>query len=197
MFGQVLRVKVVAPSQVHPSTFKGAGKPVRPRPGAPEAAPTQPRREAATTRALRPGLEVYRNGEAAPSGLQATPSRFTAHPSQEGPPEFARMMRVSRAIELSTGLPAAPPPPPPGQFQYASAMEGLSSLEQSLALIAQEKEAAAARCGANFLSVRGPELLQKWLGESEAAVRQVFETARWGCACGCASCLWAGVRVCG
>jgi hypothetical protein len=119
---------------------------LRPRPGAPEAAPTQPRREAATTRALRPGLEVYRNGEAAPSGLQATPSRFTDHPSQEGPPEFARMMRVSRAIELSTGLPAAPPPPPPGQFQYASALEGLTSLEQSLALIAQEKEAAAARC---------------------------------------------------
>lgn len=40
-------------------------------------------------------------------------------------------------------------------------------------------KAAAAQCGANFLSVRGPELLQKWLGESEAAVRQVFETARW------------------
>jgi transitional endoplasmic reticulum ATPase len=39
-------------------------------------------------------------------------------------------------------------------------------------------KAAAAQCGANFLSVRGPELLQKWLGESEAAVRQVFETAR-------------------
>ena len=34
MFGQVLRVRVVPPAQVHPSTFKGAGRPVRPRPGA-------------------------------------------------------------------------------------------------------------------------------------------------------------------
>lgn len=40
-------------------------------------------------------------------------------------------------------------------------------------------KAAAAQCGANFLSIRGPELLQKWLGESERAVREVFETARW------------------
>ena len=37
---------------------------------------------------------------------------------------------------------------------------------------------AAAQCGANFLSVRGPELLQKWLGESERAVRELFAAAR-------------------
>lgn len=39
-------------------------------------------------------------------------------------------------------------------------------------------KAAASCCGANFVSVRGPELLQMWLGESERAVRTLFETAR-------------------
>lgn len=32
--------------------------------------------------------------------------------------------------------------------------------------------------GANFISVKGPELLDKYVGESERAVRQVFERAR-------------------
>lgn len=31
---------------------------------------------------------------------------------------------------------------------------------------------------ANFLSVKGPEILDKWVGESERAVRDIFETAR-------------------
>lgn len=31
---------------------------------------------------------------------------------------------------------------------------------------------------ANFISVRGPELLNKYVGESERAVRQVFTRAR-------------------
>ena len=38
-------------------------------------------------------------------------------------------------------------------------------------------------CGANFVSVRGPELLQKWLGESERAVRDVFAAARSAAPC--------------
>eukprot|EP00510_Aplanochytrium_minuta_P001653 CAMPEP_0184022664 /NCGR_PEP_ID=MMETSP0954-20121128/10769_1 /TAXON_ID=627963 /ORGANISM="Aplanochytrium sp, Strain PBS07" /LENGTH=666 /DNA_ID=CAMNT_0026305139 /DNA_START=46 /DNA_END=2046 /DNA_ORIENTATION=- len=38
---------------------------------------------------------------------------------------------------------------------------------------------AVANCsGANFISVKGPELLNKYVGESEKAVRQVFERAR-------------------
>ncbi|GAB4820477.1 hypothetical protein N2152v2_007523 [Parachlorella kessleri] len=44
-------------------------------------------------------------------------------------------------------------------------------------------KAAAASCGANFVSVRGPELLNMWLGESERAVRTLFETARTAAPC--------------
>lgn len=43
--------------------------------------------------------------------------------------------------------------------------------------------AAAAQCGANFLSVRGPELLDKWLGQSEANVRDIFASARGAAPC--------------
>lgn len=39
-------------------------------------------------------------------------------------------------------------------------------------------KAAAAESKANFISVKGPELVDKFVGESEAAVRKVFERAR-------------------
>lgn len=39
-------------------------------------------------------------------------------------------------------------------------------------------KAIAHESGANFISVKGPELLDKYVGESERAVRQVFERAR-------------------
>ena len=32
--------------------------------------------------------------------------------------------------------------------------------------------------GANFIAVRGPEIFSKWVGESEKAVRKIFEKAR-------------------
>ena len=38
--------------------------------------------------------------------------------------------------------------------------------------------AVATETGANFMSVKGPELLNKYIGESERAVRELFETAR-------------------
>lgn len=44
-------------------------------------------------------------------------------------------------------------------------------------------KSVAACCGANFISIRGPELLQKWLGESERAVREVFTAARAAAPC--------------
>eukprot|EP00887_Chlorella_sp_A99_P001514 scaffold8.g1514.t1 len=44
-------------------------------------------------------------------------------------------------------------------------------------------KAVASQCGANFLSVRGPELLQKWLGESERGVRELFAAARAAAPC--------------
>lgn len=39
-------------------------------------------------------------------------------------------------------------------------------------------KAVANECSANFLSIKGPELLTMWFGESEANVREVFDKAR-------------------
>ena len=43
--------------------------------------------------------------------------------------------------------------------------------------------AVANECGASFISIKGPELLNKYVGESERAVRQVFERARSSAPC--------------
>lgn len=39
-------------------------------------------------------------------------------------------------------------------------------------------KAIATECSINFLSVKGPELLNMYIGESERHVREVFERAR-------------------
>ncbi len=39
-------------------------------------------------------------------------------------------------------------------------------------------KAVATESGANFIAVRGPEILSKWVGESEKAIRQIFRRAR-------------------
>jgi transitional endoplasmic reticulum ATPase len=39
-------------------------------------------------------------------------------------------------------------------------------------------KAVATESSANFISVRGPQLLSKWVGESERAIREVFKKAR-------------------
>merc|ERR1719321_2591559 len=44
-------------------------------------------------------------------------------------------------------------------------------------------KAIANECQANFISVKGPELLTMWFGESEANVREVFEKARQAAPC--------------
>jgi transitional endoplasmic reticulum ATPase len=44
-------------------------------------------------------------------------------------------------------------------------------------------KAVATESSANFISVRGPELLSKWVGESEKAVREVFRKARQASPC--------------
>ncbi|PSC72207.1 Ribosome biogenesis ATPase RIX7 isoform B [Micractinium conductrix] len=44
-------------------------------------------------------------------------------------------------------------------------------------------KAAAAESGANFISIKGPELLNKYVGESERAVRQLFSRARAAAPC--------------
>lgn len=43
--------------------------------------------------------------------------------------------------------------------------------------------AVASESGANFISVKGPELLSKYVGDSELAVRKVFARARSSCPC--------------
>ncbi|MEW6407894.1 MAG: CDC48 family AAA ATPase [Patescibacteria group bacterium] len=44
-------------------------------------------------------------------------------------------------------------------------------------------KAVATECGVNFISVKGPELLSKWIGESEKGIREVFKKARQAAPC--------------
>jgi len=44
-------------------------------------------------------------------------------------------------------------------------------------------KAAANESDANFISVKGPELLSKWVGESEKAIREIFRKARMTAPC--------------
>lgn len=44
-------------------------------------------------------------------------------------------------------------------------------------------KAVANECSANFISVKGPELLTMWFGESEGNVREVFDKARGSAPC--------------
>ena len=58
--------------------------------------------------------------------------------------------------------------PPKGVLLYGPPGGGKTLLAKA---VANESEA-------NFISVKGPELLSKWVGESEKAVRQIFRKAR-------------------
>jgi transitional endoplasmic reticulum ATPase len=44
-------------------------------------------------------------------------------------------------------------------------------------------KAVATESSANFISVRGPEVMSKWVGESEKAVREIFKKARQASPC--------------
>ena len=44
-------------------------------------------------------------------------------------------------------------------------------------------KAVATESEANFISVRGPELLSKWVGESERGIREIFRRARQAAPC--------------
>ncbi|MBI4144140.1 CDC48 family AAA ATPase [Candidatus Woesearchaeota archaeon] len=58
--------------------------------------------------------------------------------------------------------------PPKGILLYGAPGTGKTLLAKA---VATESEA-------NFISIKGPELLSKWVGESEKAVREVFKKAR-------------------
>lgn len=44
-------------------------------------------------------------------------------------------------------------------------------------------KAVASESNANFISVKGPELLSKWVGESESGIREIFKKARQAAPC--------------
>ncbi len=44
-------------------------------------------------------------------------------------------------------------------------------------------KAVATESGANFIAVKGPEILSKWVGESERAIREIFAKARQAAPC--------------
>jgi transitional endoplasmic reticulum ATPase len=63
--------------------------------------------------------------------------------------------------------------PPKGIFLYGPPGTGKTLLAKA---IANESEA-------NFISIKGPELLSKWVGESEKGIREVFRKARQAAPC--------------
>jgi ribosome biogenesis ATPase len=63
-------------------------------------------------------------------------------------------------------------------FPYPSLALSLAGCGKTLVA-----KAAAAESGANFISIKGPELLNKYVGESERAVRQLFSRARAAAPC--------------
>ena len=44
-------------------------------------------------------------------------------------------------------------------------------------------KAIATESEANFISVKGPELISKWIGESEQGIREIFRRARQASPC--------------
>ncbi|MFT4343197.1 MAG: CDC48 family AAA ATPase [Candidatus Woesearchaeota archaeon] len=63
--------------------------------------------------------------------------------------------------------------PPKGILLYGPPGTGKTMMAKA---VAKESEA-------NFISIKGPELLVKWVGESEKAVREVFKKARQAAPC--------------
>merc|ERR1719217_518100 len=47
----------------------------------------------------------------------------------------------------------------------------------------QPSKGIANECQANFISIKGPELLTMWFGESESNVRELFDKARGAAPC--------------
>ena len=85
--------------------------------------------------------------------------------------EFAKK-RLQEMVELPLRNPqvlaASGLPPHVGALLYGPPGTGKTLLAKAI----------ANECGVNFISVDGPELFTKWLGESEEGVRQVFRIAR-------------------
>jgi len=50
-------------------------------------------------------------------------------------------------------------------------------------------KAVATECQANFISIKGPELLSMWFGSSEENVREIFDKGEFGSETKCLGCL--------
>jgi len=83
---------------------------------------------------------------------------------------------VKKQLEESVILPVREPElfkkygirPPKGILLYGPPGVGKTLLAKAL----------ANESGMNFISVKGPEILSKWVGESEKAIREIFRRAR-------------------
>ena len=90
--------------------------------------------------------------------------------------EVGGVERVRRILEESVELPFKNPQvyrhigiePPRGILLYGPPGVGKTLLAK----------AAATESQANFISVKGPEVMSKWVGESEKAIRMIFKKAR-------------------
>jgi transitional endoplasmic reticulum ATPase len=90
--------------------------------------------------------------------------------------EVGGLERVRRILEESVELPFKNPlayrhmgiEPPRGILLYGPPGVGKTLLAK----------AAATESQANFISVKGPEVMSKWVGESEKAIRMIFKKAR-------------------
>src|SRR5215813_10469249 len=63
--------------------------------------------------------------------------------------------------------------PPKGLLLYGPPGTGKTMIAKAVATTSQS----------NFISVKGPELISKWVGESEKGVREVFRKARQASPC--------------
>jgi transitional endoplasmic reticulum ATPase len=63
--------------------------------------------------------------------------------------------------------------PPKGLLLYGPPGTGKTMIAKAVATTSE----------ANFISIKGPELLSKWVGESEKAVREIFRKARQAAPC--------------
>src|SRR2546427_8949155 len=58
--------------------------------------------------------------------------------------------------------------PPRGILLYGPPGSGKTLLAKAVATVSE----------ANFISIKGPEVMSKWVGESEKAVRMIFKKAK-------------------